>query len=212
MLNLIKPKSKPPVLASSLDADFPLAYFEGKIEVVDNEKQIRKAINYLGSQKVIGFDTETKPVFSPGKRNGNTVALLQLSTDKRAYLFRLNKIGLSTDIACLLANKNVLKIGAAVHEDIRQLKSLESFQPGGFVDLQRIVQYYDIMEKGVKKMAARVLQVHISKNQQLSNWENIELTKSQRIYAATDAWVCREIFVQLQKIKLLSVEELQIIN
>ena len=212
MLNFIKPKSKPPVLAPCLDADFPLAHFEGKIEVIDTEKKIRKAVTYLLTQKVIGFDTETKPVFLPGKRNANPVALLQLSTDKCAYLFRLNKIGFPKELTTLLADKNILKIGAAVHEDLRHLKSLHPFKPAGFVDLQHIVHYYDILEKGVKKMAARVLQVHISKNQQLSNWENVELTKSQCLYAATDAWVCREIFLQLQKIKTLTQDELQIIN
>jgi ribonuclease D len=181
------------------EVGLPLVAFEGEIRVVDTRQQIKEAIAYLSAQEMIGFDTETKPKFIPGKRNGNHVALLQLTTDERAYLFRLNKIGLPREITELLANKNVLKIGAAVHEDLRQLQAAHRFKPDGFIDLQKIVQDYGIAEKGVKKMAARVLQIRISKSQQLSNWECAHLSRSQCLYAATDAWVCREIFVHLQK-------------
>ncbi len=208
MLNLFRrAKETPPVIAKTVGPDLPLTHFEGKIVVVDTEKQEQKALEYLSSQKIIGFDTETKPMFIPGKRNGNPVALLQLSTDKRAYLFRLNKINFSTGMAQLMSNKKVLKVGAAIHEDLRQLEALQVFKPAGFVDIQRIVHHYGIEEKGLKKLAALVLQIHISKNQQLSNWENLELTKSQCLYAATDAWVCREIFLHLQKVKELTPAE-----
>jgi ribonuclease D len=211
MLSFIKRKEKTnPTITKIVSPDLPLVYFNGKIVVVDNEKILQRAVQYLGTQAMIGFDTETKPMFIPGRRNGNPVALLQLSSDKRAYLFRLNKIGMPPALAALLANKTILKIGAAVHEDLRQLQALSSFKPAGFVDIQHIAQYYGIQDKALKKLAAIVLQIHISKNQQLSNWENIELTKSQCLYAATDAWVCREIFLRLQQIKSLTPAELLI--
>jgi ribonuclease D len=211
MLNFIKRTKEPPlVITKTVNDDLPLVYFEGKITVVENEKQLPKAIQYLNSQHTLGFDTETKPLFIPGKRNGNRVALLQLSTGKRAYLFRLNKLGMPLPLAELMSNKRILKVGAAIHEDLRQLQALQPFRAAGFVDIQRIVQHYGIEDKGVKKLAAIVLQIHISKSQQLSNWENPVLTKSQCRYAATDAWVCREIFLQLQKIKSLTPAELQL--
>ncbi|MDR2802204.1 MAG: 3'-5' exonuclease domain-containing protein 2 [Prevotellaceae bacterium] len=211
MLNFIKRTKEPSfVITKTIDANLPLAYFEGKITVVENEKQVQKAIQYLNTQHTIGFDTETKPLFIPGKRNGNPVALLQLSTGKRAYLFRLNKLGIPSGLRELMSNKHILKIGAAIHEDLRQLQVLAPFKAAGFVDIQNIVQHYGIEDKGVKKLAAIVLQIHISKSQQLSNWENPVLTKSQCRYAATDAWVCREIFLRLQKIKNLTPAELQL--
>jgi len=49
----------------------------------------------------------------------------------------------------------------------------------------------------VKKMAAIILGVRISKTQQLSNWEAETLSESQCKYAATDAWVCREMYKKL---------------
>jgi ribonuclease D len=195
-------------LAPELPAvELPVMAFGGEIIVVDNRKQVNEAVGYLSAQLMLGFDTETKPMFVSGRRNNNTVALLQLTTDERAYLFRLNRIGLPRHIAELLANKNILKIGAAVHEDMRQLQAAYFFRPAGFIDIQRVVPCYGFAEKGVKKLAARILQIHISKNQQLSNWENPALSPSQCLYAATDAWVCREIFLALQRERPLTDAE-----
>ncbi|MDR0668320.1 MAG: 3'-5' exonuclease domain-containing protein 2 [Prevotellaceae bacterium] len=185
----------------------PVGSFGGKITVVAGRRSLREAVRYLSTQSMLGFDTETKPMFIAGRRNNNTVALLQLTTDERAYLFRLNKIGLPRSIADLLASKDILKVGAAIHEDMRQLQAAFFFRPAGFVDIQRVVPFYGFVEKGVKKLAARILHVHISKNQQLSNWESPMLTRSQCLYAATDAWVCREIFLALQKERPLTDAE-----
>ena len=46
-------------------------------------------------------------------------------------------------------------------------------------------------------MAGIILGCKISKSQQLSNWEAKELSQAQKMYAATDAWVCREMYLKL---------------
>ena len=48
-------------------------------------------------------------------------------------------------------------------------------------------------------MAAIILGCKISKSQQLSNWEAEEFSQAQKMYAATDAWICREMYLKLQK-------------
>ena len=58
------------------------------------------------------------------------------------------------------------------------------------MDLQKIAYEWGIRDKSVKKLAANILGVRISKSQQLSNWEADELSAAQQMYAATDAWVC----------------------
>ena len=60
-----------------------------------------------------------------------------------------------------------------------------------------MVWEYGIKDKSVKKMAAIILDVKISKTQQLSNWEAENLTEAQALYAATDAWVCRAMYQKL---------------
>jgi ribonuclease D len=175
------------------------ASFQGKIQVIDSIGfEFNKAISYLRAQKVIGFDTETRPCFSQDQpRYG--VALLQLSGPGKAFLFRVNKIGMHRRLCRLLADKNIIKVGAAIHDDIRGLQKLNGFEPGGFVDLQKIVWEWGIRDKSVKKMSAIILGFRISKTQQLSNWEAEKLSEQQCRYAATDAWVCREMYLKLLK-------------
>lgn len=175
------------------------ASFPGKIFVIDSVgAEFNRAIAYLRSQKVIGFDTETRPCFGPNQpRYG--VALLQLSGPEKAYLFRIKNLGMHRRLCNLLADKRIIKVGAAIHDDIRGLQKLREFEPVAFVDLQKIVWEYGIKDKSVKKMTAIILGFRISKTQQLSNWEAEMLSESQCKYAATDAWVCREMYLKLMK-------------
>lgn len=175
----------------------PLGSFPGEIVVVSKGGiDYARAIAYLRSQSVIGFDTETKPVFEPGKPH-NHVALLQLSGPDKAFLFRVNKMGVRRLVGSILSNPQIIKVGAAVHDDVRGLQHYSSFKANGFIDLQKIVWEWGIKDKSVKKMAANILSCKISKSQQLSNWEAPELSDAQRMYAATDAWICREMYLKL---------------
>lgn len=179
----------------------PLGTFPGKIHVIDHPGlAYSKAIAYLKKQTVIGFDTETRPVFTPGARH-NGVALVQLSGPDHAFLFRIQSLGLRKRLAGILADPAILKIGAACHDDVRGLQRLTPFEENGYVDLQKEVWQWGIKDKSVKKMAAIILGVKISKTQQLSNWEAKTLSDAQCKYAATDAWVCREMWLKLQSSK-----------
>ena len=117
-------------------AKLPAVLFEGPIVIVDDEKQVEAACRDLASSPVLGFDTETRPSFKAGVTY--RVALLQLSTPRRCYLFRLNRMRFEKQLVKLLENKAILKIGADVAGDIRSLLALRRFRPGGFVDLQQL--------------------------------------------------------------------------
>ena len=177
-----------------------LASFPGEIHIIDSlGEEFGKAVQYLKRQKVLGFDTETRPTFSPDQHSNGT-ALLQLCGAEKAFLFRINQMGCIPRRLCsILANPAILKVGAAIHDDVRGLQRFAGFQPQNFVDLQKIAWEYGIRDKSVKKMTAIILGFKISKAQQLSNWEAGTLSESQQRYAATDAWVCREMFLRLQK-------------
>jgi len=88
-------------------------------------------------------------------------------------------------------------VGVALRDDIATLKRLNSFEPAGFVDLQLFVKSFGIEDNGLKKLAANILGFQISKRQQTSNWEAEQLSEAQIEYAATDAWVCHQIFMAL---------------
>ncbi|MDR3235745.1 MAG: 3'-5' exonuclease domain-containing protein 2 [Prevotellaceae bacterium] len=171
--------------------------FEGKIIVVEHAKTCAEAVKYLAKQTVIGFDTETRPSFTREDHKVRRVALLQLSDDKRAYLFRLNKIGFPEDVRNLLANTAIVKVGAAIHDDIKALQRLAPFTPSSFIDLQKMAEDYGITQKALKTLSEIVLDVTISKKQRLTDWESYKLTESQQRYAATDAWICHKIYLKL---------------
>lgn len=176
-----------------------LAAFGGKITVIDKTgPEFRHAISYLRRQKVIGFDTESRPCFTPAQPKSG-VALLQLSGPKEAFLFRIKHLGMDKSLCSILSSEKIVKVGAAVHDDIRGLQKYREFEAKNFIDLQKIVWEYGIKDKSVKKMSAIILGVRISKTQQLSNWEAEILSESQQLYAATDAWVCREMYNLLMK-------------
>ena len=175
---------------------FPIKKFSGEIYLIDDFKNLNKAIDILKEQTVLGFDTETRPAFKKGVFNN--VALIQLSTQNQAFLFRINKIGLPDALIDVLTDESIIKVGAAIRDDLKALKKINPFTPSSFIDLQNYVKYFGIESYSLQKMSAIVLGFRISKSQQLSNWETTELTKAQMVYAATDAWVSLEIYLKLK--------------
>lgn len=176
-------------------AEHELSWFKGEIVLVDNLKTFYEVFPKLLRSDLLGFDTETRPTFRKGRKNA--VSLIQLSTEDLACLFRINKIGIPDELTRLLSDPSVIKTGVAVHDDIKFLKSVRKFNPEGFVDLQTLVKDFGIQSSGLKKLTAIVLGFRISKRQQVTDWEAEQLTEAQQIYAATDAWVCYQIYKKL---------------
>ncbi len=186
--------------------EFPIGRFKGLVHIVENEEDTIKAVAYLSQFKFIGFDTESKPTFVKGKSNIHGIALLQLSSDKEAFLFRLNHLEMPESLKRLLENPNILKIGSATHGDIHKLEELYKkgeFHPKGFVDIQVIGRKYQIETVGLTKLTAILLGFRISKRQQLSNWEAELLSDAQILYAATDAWACYVLYEEFIKRKMV---------
>ncbi len=188
------------MFSSTIDKEelkqLPPGAFEGEIHLIDSMAGIKKFLPFMLKEHVLGFDTETRPAFKKGRKN--QISLLQFSTQFHAFLFRIADVGLPDNLIRLLENENILKIGAAVRDDLIDLKAVRKFKPRGFLDLQKYVEAFGIENKSVAKMAGIVLGVRISKSQQLSNWDAGVLSESQKLYAATDAWACYRIYKELQ--------------
>lgn len=175
--------------------ELPLKSFDGDIVLVETMQMVRVAVKYLTQFGVLGFDTETKPSFQKGQIH--KVALLQLATDERAFLFRTQKIGIPEELRQIFSHQGIKKAGVAIRDDIKGLQKLAPFRPAGFVELQNHAQDAGIQNIGLKKLCAIVCGFRISKSQQLSNWEAEELTDQQMIYAATDAYASLKIYQRL---------------
>lgn len=185
-------------ISKEIIATLPIESFPGRIVVVDNEAQVSKATEWLSQEKIIGFDTETRPTFKKG--HSNHVALMQLSTHDTCYLFRLNRIGFVPALKRLLEDEVLLKVGISLKDDFCMLGRLNNgqFTPRNFIELQKFVKRYGIEDQSLQKIYAIVIGKKISKGQRLSNWEADHLTDSQQLYAATDAWSCIKIYETLQ--------------
>ena len=191
---MVNNKYNPNITAEEIAAH-ELSWFKGEIVLVEDMEAFNLVLPRLRGKDLLGFDTETRPTFRKGKKN--KVSLIQLSTDNLAVLFRINRIGLPDELISLLAEPSVIKAGVAIHDDLRFLKGVKKFSPEGFVDLQAFVKDFGIESSGLKKLTAIVLGFRISKRQQVTDWEAEQLSEAQMIYAATDAWVCHQIYRKL---------------
>ena len=174
----------------------PLRGFSGNIHMIDSMDGVKNYMPVLMKEKVLGFDTETRPSFKKGRQN--RISLLQLASQFHVFLFRIASIGLPDEIIRLFEDRDIIKVGVAVHDDLLDLQKVRSFTPGSFLDLQKYVGAFGIESKGLNKMAGIVLGIRISKSQQVSNWEADPLTDAQKTYAATDAWASYRIYKELQ--------------
>lgn len=170
----------------------PAASFPGEIRIIEEECEITEAVSILRKEKIIGFDTETRPSFRKGQTN--TVSLVQLSTRSTCFLFRINHFGLHSQIVDILEDPSILKIGLSIHDDFHNLNKITTVNPQGFVELQNYVKDYLIADNSLTKIYAVIFGKRISKGQRLTNWEADHLTPSQQTYAALDAIACIQIY------------------
>jgi len=172
--------------------------FQGDIVLIDGPELLAGAVKELKKEKFLGFDTETRPAFRKGV--SHEVSLLQLATLDNAFLFRLNHIGLPAGVQDILENPLITKVGAAVRDDLKALRKLSpGFNADGFFDLNEELKKIGFQNVGVRNLSAMVLNIRISKSEQVSNWEAEKLTDKQLLYAATDAWACLAIFQKLYR-------------
>ena len=186
----------PSKIDKSVISTLPPCDITGEIIVIDRLEDVATAVDDLKKCSLIGFDTETRPSFRRGE--SNTISLLQLATDRRAYLFRLKKIGQNQLLKELLESEDHMKVGLSVHDDFHSLNRWMPCRPKNFIELQKYVKAFGIEEMSLQKIYAIVFNQKISKRQQLSNWEADQLTPAQQQYAAIDAWACRNIYYELQ--------------
>lgn len=174
--------------------------FQGRIEVIQSTFEAERAVDFLLSQPIIGFDTETKPNFQRGQ--SSMVALLQVSAQNVCFLFRLNVLGLTDSIKRLLSDEGeTIKVGLSWHDDICGLLKRGFFHPGTFIDIQHIAKEMGIQDQSLQKLYANLLGQRVSKSQQLSNWEAPSLTDAQKNYAATDAWACIQLYEEMMRLR-----------
>jgi ribonuclease D len=174
----------------------PIAAYDGPIHVLSDDIAAEKACQRLCSSRILGFDTETKPAFKKGE--SYHPSLVQLASEDEVCIFQIQKLHDYSCLESVLSTESILKIGVAPKDDILQLQDVFAFEARGFIDLRTIATDHGLTNNGLRNLAAAVLGKRISKRAQTSNWANPVLHKNQIVYAATDAWACREIYFALK--------------
>ena len=178
-------------------ATLPADSYSGKICVIDKPENVKSAVEEIRTADIIGFDTETRPSFRRGQ--SYNVALIQLATHDKVYLFRTNLIGFPQELINILEDPDLVKVGLSIHDDFHNLRKVTSFEPRGFIDLQGFVKNYKITDNSLSRLYGILFGKRISKSQRLTNWEADPLTEAQKQYAAMDAYSCIKIYNYLKE-------------
>jgi ribonuclease D len=179
----------------------PMKQYEGPIHLIQTLEEAKHAVAKLKRETLLGFDTETRPTFRVGEYY--QPSLLQLATENEVFLFQIKLTGLTQGLCEILSSPDIIKTGVSIRDDLSELKKLTAFEPAGFVELATHAKQAHIKNLGLRGLAALLLGFRVSKREQTSNWAKNELTESQLRYAATDAWLGREIYLHMGGLGLI---------
>jgi ribonuclease D len=188
-----------PITSEAINA-LPIRRYEGEVHLVATREEAARAAQDFAGERVVGFDTETRPAFRAGQYY--PPALVQAATARAVYLFQLAQLDFGPVLAPLLGSATV-KAGVGLAEDLRQLRKLFEFAPAAIVDLGAVARRHGLERSGVRALAALFLGIRIPKGTKTSNWAARRLSPAQVAYAATDAWACRELYLRFEAMRLV---------
>jgi ribonuclease D len=179
----------------------PIRRYEGPVRLVATREEMQRAAADFAGERVVGFDTETRPSFRVGE--SHPPALAQVATAQAVYLFQLQQADFSGALGPLLSSRTTVKAGVGLGEDLRQLRKSFAFEPAAVVDLGALARRHKLEKSGVRPLAALFLRIRIPKGAKTTNWAARQLSPQQIAYAVTDAWVCRELYLKFEELGLI---------
>ena len=184
-------------------ANLPIRRYEGEVCLVTTPQDRARALADIRHESVVGFDTETRPSFRKGE--SHPTCLVQAATASAVYLFQLRRLDVFQILAELLAQPRIVKAGVALAYDLRSLKLVFPFMEKNVLDLGIVARRCGLDQTGLRNLAGIFLGFRIPKGTRTSNWAAAQLSAQQITYAATDAWVCRELFLRFQGLGLIAL-------
>ena len=182
-------------------SELPVRRYDGPVHLLSAPSGLERAIQDLRRESVIGFDTETRPAFRRGE--SYFPSLVQFATAEAVYLIQIQQVDYAESLREIFSSENLIKAGVSVKDDLRDLKNLFEFEERAVVDLGKLARRYGLKQTGVRNLAGIFLGVRIPKGEKTTNWAAPRLSPRQITYAATDAWVCRELYLRFQQLKLV---------
>jgi ribonuclease D len=181
--------------------ELPIRRYDGSVHVVAGQSELRQALPDILQERVVGFDTETRPAFRPGE--SYLPSLAQFATARAVYLLQVQQQDLFGAVQEILSSATIIKAGVSVSDDIRNLKKLFEFDARAVVDLGQVAERHGLKQTGVRNLAGMFLGARIPKGAKTTNWAARRLTPQQIAYAATDAWTCRELYLRFEELRMV---------
>ncbi len=178
----------------------PIRRYEGAVVLVATPEQVAQALEDFSKERLVGFDTETRPTFKVGQKF--PVALAQVATARAVYLFQLQQLDCESVLRTLLESQST-KAGVGIGDDLKALRELFAFEPAAIADLGAMARKKGYERSGVRALAAMFLGFRIPKGTKTSNWAAPRLSPQQIAYAATDAWACRELYLRFETLGMI---------
>ena len=176
-------------------ANLPIRRYEGEVRLVESAVELAGEAAAIGRERVVGFDTETRPAFRKGE--SYPPALLQLAGEAVVWIIPLQRFDCSAFLKEIFQEANLVKAGIGTVDDLRQLRKVFAFDEAGVVDVGALARRRGIEQTGLRNLAGIVLGFRIPKGKRTSNWAAARLTRQQIGYAAMDAWAARALYLAL---------------
>lgn len=164
-----------------------------EFEYIDNQTRIEECYTYLREASILSVDLE----FDKNRfRYGFNLCLMQIFDGKKTFLIDplADSIHLSP-LFELFENPEILKVVFSFSEDLRLLHTLNCF-PKGLFDLQIAAGLLNFPPSSLATLVQLVLDIHMSKSSQQSNWFKRPLTDKQLEYAVQDVIHLPEIYTR----------------
>jgi ribonuclease D len=195
------PHGFPRQISREAMAALPVRRYEGEVVVVETPRDLDRAWEDLAQERMIGWDTETRPAFRVGE--SYLPCLVQAATARAVYLFQLPKMDFSGVLGGLFAAPEIVKVGISVKDDLHKLKQVIPFEEAAVLDAGRVAHRHGLRQTGLRNLAGIFLGFRVPKGTKTSNWAAPRLSAQQITYAATDAWTCRELYLRFDELGML---------
>jgi ribonuclease D len=174
----------------------PILQYVGPVHLVSTAHALNDALSEIKREKLVGFDTEKPPTFRKGQVHAPS--LLQIATSRMVFIFQLSALPSCRQLSEIFENSGLTKAGVALSRDVVELRELFPFKSASMVDLGEIARRRGLKQTGLRNLAGIFLGGRITKAAQTSNWAAPKLLPKQIVYAATDAWICRELYFRFE--------------
>ena len=172
------------------------------IHVINTQEALDKALISINKSKIIGFDTEQKPIFKKGVPPSK-IAIIQISDNKNTYVIQVQQIKDISSLLGILVNENITKVGIGLNGDYSALYNEFKININACIDFGSLFKQKMSFsnEIGAKRGVMLFLNQNLQKSKKISrsNWENEILTDSQIKYASEDASCVYDMFCQMLK-------------